>query len=93
MAPDRQANWPAIIALVAATVVGGVTGGLIPGLPGFGKAIHWYPALQAWIVAAVVYLVLGTIAARRGNCKTLLGYPLEEAERAEPEGEAALQAG
>lgn len=88
-----QANWPAIIALVAATVVGGVTGGLIPGLPGFGKAIHWYPALQAWIVAALVYLLLATIAARRANYKTLLGYPLEETERTEPEGEAALQAG
>jgi purine-cytosine permease-like protein len=77
-----QANWPAIVALLAATAVGGVTGGLIPGLPSFGKTITGYPALQAWVSGAVIYLVLGTLAARRANYKTLLGYPVEETERA-----------
>jgi purine-cytosine permease-like protein len=87
-----QANWPGIIALLAATAVGGVTGGLIPGLSGFGKAITGYPALQAWVVGSVVYLVLGYAAARYAghNYKTLLGYPLEERE-AETEAQPALQ--
>jgi hypothetical protein len=87
-----QANCSAIVALISATAVGGVTRGLIPGLPSFGKAITGCPALQAWVTGAVIYLVLGTLAARRANYKSLLGYPVEETEQA-AEGQAALQVG
>ena len=59
------ANWPAIVALMAGTAVGAITGGLIPGTPGFGETYIGFPALQAWVTGAVVYLVLaGLVAAQ-----------------------------
>lgn len=68
------ANWPAIIALVAGTAVGAFTGGLVPGTPGFGKTYIGFPALQAWVTGAVVYLVAVALAARSSRPRALLGY-------------------
>jgi purine-cytosine permease-like protein len=84
------ANWPAIVALVAGTAVGAFTGGLVPGTPGFGRTYVGFPALQAWITGAVVYLVGVTLVARSRSAKKRLGYPrIEEA----PAGRAATGGG
>jgi hypothetical protein len=71
------ANWPAIIALLAGTAVGAFTGGLVPGTSGFGKTYIGFPALQAWVTGAVVYVALAGIVAavsKRQQAKELLGY-------------------
>ena len=47
-------NWPAIVALLAGTAVGAVTGGLIPGTSGFGVTYVGSPPIQAWLTGAVV---------------------------------------
>jgi purine-cytosine permease-like protein len=68
------ANWPAIVALVCGTAVGAFTGGLVPGTSGFGHTYIGFPALQAWVTGAVVYLVGVAAVARGANAKSLLGY-------------------
>jgi len=71
------ANWPAIIALLAGTAVGAFTGGLVPGTAGFGKTYIGFPALQAWVTGAVVYVALAGIVAavsKKHQAKELLGY-------------------
>ena len=68
------ANWPAIVALLAGTAVGALTGGLVPGTAGFGKTYIGFPALQAWVTGAVVYLVAVALVARSSRAKELLGY-------------------
>ena len=74
-----MANWPAIVALLVGTGVGAVTGGLVPGTPGFGTTYIGFPALQAWLAGAVVYLVLVAVVARSPRVKDMLGYSaLEE---------------
>jgi purine-cytosine permease-like protein len=82
------ANWPAIVALLAGTAVGAVTGGLIPGTAGFGKTYIGFPALQAWATGAVVYLVLAGIVSavsQQAGARKLLGYSaIEELPTATP---------
>jgi len=79
------ANWPAIVALVLGTGVGAYTAGVIPGIPGFGTTYIGFPALQAWVTGAVVYLVLAAVAARSPRAKELLGYSaVEEVPEASP---------
>jgi purine-cytosine permease-like protein len=68
------ANWPAIVALVCGTAVGAFTGGLVPGTSGFGHTYIGFPALQAWVTGAVVYLVGVAVVARGATAKALLGY-------------------
>lgn len=71
------ANWPAIIALLAGTAVGAFTGGLVPGTAGFEKTYIGFPALQAWVTGAVVYVVLAGIVAlvsKKHQARELLGY-------------------
>ncbi len=67
-------NWPAIIALLAGTAVGAITGGLIPGTAGFGVTYVGSPPLQAWATGAVVYLLIVALVAKRRNAKSLLGF-------------------
>jgi purine-cytosine permease-like protein len=77
------ANWPAIVALVCGTAVGAFTGGLVPGTSGFGHTYIGFPALQAWVTGAVVYLVGVAAVARGANAKSLLGYSrIEEVDAA-----------
>jgi hypothetical protein len=80
------ANWPAIVALVAGTAVGAFTGGLVPGTAGFGKTYIGFPALQAWLTGAVVYLVLVAlvVAVRKPQARELLGYSAIPEEPAAP---------
>jgi len=68
------ANWPAIVALVVGTSVGAYTGGLIPGTAGFGNTYIGFPALQAWVAGAAVYLVIVALVASSPRVKQLLGY-------------------
>lgn len=67
-------NWLGLIALIVGVLVGSYTGGLIPGLSGFGSADIGYPALQAWAVSAVLYVVLAILVPAHQREK-LLGYP------------------
>jgi purine-cytosine permease-like protein len=77
------ANWPAIVALVAGTAVGAFTGGLVPGTAGFGHTYIGFPALQAWVTGAVVYLIGVAVVARSARAKALLGYSrIEEVDAA-----------
>ena len=59
---------------MAGTAVGALTGGLVPGTAGFGKTYIGFPALQAWVTGAVVYLVAVALVARSSRAKELLGY-------------------
>jgi purine-cytosine permease-like protein len=77
------ANWPAIVALVCGTAVGAFTGGLVPGTAGFGHTYIGFPALQAWVTGAVVYLAGVAVVARGARAKALLGYSrIEEVDAA-----------
>ena len=77
------ANWPAIVALVCGTAVGAFTGGLVPGTSGFGHTYIGFPALQAWVTGAVVYLAGVAVAARGARAKAVLGYSrIEEVDAA-----------
>ena len=77
------ANWPAIVALVCGTAVGAFTGGLVPGTSGFGHTYIGFPALQAWVTGAVVYLAGVAVAARGAKAKAVLGYSrIEEVDAA-----------
>jgi purine-cytosine permease-like protein len=67
-------NWLGLTALIVGVLVGSYTGGLIPGLSGFGTADIGYPALQAWAIAACLYVLLAVLAPAQHREK-LLGYP------------------
>jgi hypothetical protein len=59
---------------------------VIPGIPGFGTTYIGFPALQAWVTGAVVYLVLAAVVARSPRPKELLGYSAVEGA---PESDSA----
>jgi purine-cytosine permease-like protein len=67
-------NWLGLTALVVGVAVGSYTGGLIPGLSGFGTANIGYPALQAWAISACLYVVLAVVVPAEHR-ERLLGYP------------------
>ena len=67
-------NWLGLIALVVAVAAGSYTGGLIPGLSGFGTTDIGFPALQAWVIAAGLYVLLAVIVPRERRA-ALLGFP------------------
>jgi purine-cytosine permease-like protein len=68
------ANWPAIIALVLGSGIGGYTAGVIPGIPGFQSTYIGFPALQAWVIGAVSYLAMVAVVAHNPRAKEILGY-------------------
>ena len=58
------------------TAVGAFTGGLVPGTSGFGHTYIGFPALQAWVTGAVVYLAVSPwspAAPRRRRCSVTPG--------------------
>jgi purine-cytosine permease-like protein len=66
------ANWPGIVAVLVAVLFGAWGLGLLPGqqtAPALGLV-----AVEAWLVAGLVYLALATIAARTANARALLGF-------------------
>lgn len=71
------ANWIGIVALLSALMLGVYTGGLIPHLPRYGEEPIGYPPLQAWALAAALYLV-GVYLVRNSPARyKLLGYPID----------------
>ena len=65
------------------TAVGAFTGGLVPGTSGFRHTYIGFPALQAWVTGAVVYLAGVAVAARGAKAKAVLGYSrIEEVDAA-----------
>jgi purine-cytosine permease-like protein len=87
------ANWPAVVALVAGTTVGAVTGGLIPGTSGFGNTYIGFPALQAWVTGAVVYLVLVGLIARSAHVLEWLGHWSDRKPTADADADADVAVG
>jgi len=75
-------NWAAIVALLLGTGVGTFTGGLISGTPGFGTTYIGFPALQAWVSGAVVYLLAVAVISRYARARSVLGYPAIEEQPA-----------
>lgn len=71
------ANWIAVAALLCALALGALTGGLIPGLPGFGKTTIGYPPLQAWALSGALYLLGVLLVRKSGRRYELLGYPTD----------------
>ena len=69
------ANWPAIVALVAGTAVGAFTAGLVPALRGSGIPTSGFPALQAWVTGAVVYLIGVALVARSARPRRCSATP------------------
>jgi len=69
-----MANIPAIVALVIGTSVGLYTAGLIPWTSGYGNTYIGFPALQAWITGAAVYLVAVALVAKSSRVRHWLGY-------------------
>lgn len=98
---DRVTPWPAagsinyvaIVALIIALVVGSYTGGLIPGVSGFGTTNIGFPTLQSWIIGAGLYLI-GVWAIKGSPSRFwLLGYPKTYAGQPATSTVAAASAG
>ncbi len=71
-------NIAGILAILAGVVVGAITGGLVPGTPGFGKTNVGIPAVEAWLTASFIYIgsMLSTRIIKSTKIKeTLLGLP------------------
>jgi purine-cytosine permease-like protein len=90
------ANLPGIVAVVVAVLFGGWGLGLLPGqvtVPSLGL-----PAVEAWILAGLLYLALAWPAARSARTATVLGFSREpetggEAQADQPDGQADDRAG
>jgi purine-cytosine permease-like protein len=66
------ANWPAIVAVLAAVLFGAWGLDLLPGqesAPDLGLV-----PVEAWVLAGLVYLGLGTLVAKLPNARTVLGF-------------------
>lgn len=68
-------NWIGIVAVLSGLVLGCLTGGIIPGLPGYQETLIGYPPLQAWVLAASLYLIGVYLFRNSPNRYRLLGYP------------------
>lgn len=69
------ANWPGIFALVVAAAFGSYGSGILPGQAG-SPLIGWgIVPLEAWLIAAVIYIGLAAVVARTPARERLLGFP------------------
>jgi purine-cytosine permease-like protein len=66
------ANWPGIVAVLAAVAFGAWGLGLFPGQAAAPSA--GLPAVEAWALAAVIYAVLAGVAGRSTRSANLLGF-------------------
>jgi purine-cytosine permease-like protein len=84
-------NYIGVGALVIALVVGAYTGGLVPGLPGFGTTNIGFPTLQSWLIGAGCYLLGIWLFRSSPALHRLLGYPgtLVPGQPSQPEVAAA----
>jgi purine-cytosine permease-like protein len=69
------ANWPAIIALIAAIVFGSYGNGIFPGQDGSPLAGWGIPTVEAWVLGGVLYLLLAAMAMRSPARERILGFP------------------
>lgn len=72
------ANWPAIVALIVGIAYGSYGSGILPGQDGsplssFG--IIGVPPVEAWVIAAVLYVALTAVFARGAARERMLGFP------------------
>lgn len=85
-------NIAGITAILAGLIVGGITGGLIPGTAGFNKTNVGIAALEAWATAAGSYVLLMLVARALSSAKAkemFLGLPrTAEVGAEEPEIES-----
>jgi purine-cytosine permease-like protein len=86
-------NYIAIVALVVALVVGSYTGGLIPGISGFGTTNIGFPTLQSWIIGAGLYVIGVALIKDSPSRYWLLGYPKTYQAQAPESKVAAVAAG
>lgn len=72
----RFANWPAIIALIAAVVYGAIASAIMPtSLQVYTTARNWGPVpLECWLIAGVLYTGLVAVT-RTMEVRELLGFP------------------
>ncbi len=75
------ANWPGIVAVLAAVAFGAWGLGLFPGQESAPSA--GLPAVEAWLLAAVIYAALAVIAGRSARSAVLLGFTVTEGESAD----------
>lgn len=83
------ANLPGIVAVVVAVLFGGWGLGLLPGqvtTPSLGL-----PAVEAWLLAGLLYLALAWPAARGSHAATLLGFSRVDEAADQPAEAAAHQ--
>ena len=74
------ANWPAIIALVAAVLFGSYGSGILPGQAGSPLNGWGVVPLEAWVLGGVLYAVLAVGLARVAtDHRRLLGFPNTDA--------------
>jgi purine-cytosine permease-like protein len=66
------ANWPGIVAVLVAVAFGAWGLGLFPGQASAPSA--GLPAVEAWVLAAVIYAALAGAAGRSPRSATLLGF-------------------
>lgn len=68
-------NYIGVVALVIALSVGAYTGGLIPGIAGFGTTNIGFPTLQSWLIGAGLYLLGILVFQKSPSLHMLLGHP------------------
>ncbi len=82
------ANWPGIFALVVSAAFGSYGSGILPGQAG-SPLIGWgIVPLEAWLMAAVLYIGLAAVLARSPARERLLGFPEQEGSVNAPVGTA-----
>lgn len=65
-------NWPGIVAVLLAVAFGAWGLGLFPGQESAPSA--GLPAVEAWVLAGVIYAALAAVAGRSTRSATLLGF-------------------
>jgi purine-cytosine permease-like protein len=71
------ANWPAIVALMAATVYGAIASAIVPTHLGFSEPRNWGPIpLESWLAAGACYLALAAaVRHKAARPQRVLGFP------------------
>jgi hypothetical protein len=73
---QRQANWPAIVSLTAASAYGATASAILPAHLGFATPRDWGPIPpESWLLAGFCYVVLAAAAkCRAANMRRVLGF-------------------
>jgi len=86
-------NYIGFVALVIALVIGAYTGGLIPGISGFGTTNIGFPTLQSWLIGGGLYLLGIAIFQKSPSIYMLLGFPKTFQAQGSKPGVAVAPAG